>query len=247
MNFLKRNWHVVLGCVIAPLVVLVGALWANSKGYIEIDDFTLSKLLVPAEQETEPPMPTVVTDTFPPLVDILPEIGISDFVVQVVNYTDKRVLEGFGVVVSHKGKTFVLTSRTIFSEGKGCVLVNGKPASIIVEDDIWELVALRVYEGDFPALELDNQEGLSSGFDIVTDTRYQATWVRNARSSKSPRNAKKNWLILTGAPNPSCGAPIFSDDALTGLVIGQGSTNPGETIAVNLATIFKLLEKTNEN
>lgn len=231
MSFLKRNWR----CCFA--IILFGCGVAGILFNTPDDDIS-------ADRETEPPVPTIVTDTFPPLVDILPEISISDFVVRVVNYTDTKVLEGFGVVVSYRNKTFVLTSRTIFSNGKGCVLVNGKPASIIVEDEIWELVVLCVYEGSFPALELGNDEGLASGFDIVTDTRYPATWVRSARSHKSPRSSHQNWIILTGAPNPSCGAPIFTGDILTGLVIGQSNTTPGEAIAANKAIILKLLEKT---
>jgi hypothetical protein len=240
MSFLKRNWLVVL------LIALLGAFLLDYAKIIDIDEITLPKLLEEKgePQETEPPVPVVInTDTFPPLVDVLPDISVGDFIVRVVNYTDEKVLEGFGVVVAYGDKSFVLTSRTIFSNGKGCVLVNGLPAGVVIEDEVWELVALRVYEGDLPALELDATESPEGGLDIVTDDRYPATVLRDVRSKKSYRNAPSHWMILTGAPLPSAGAPIFTGDTLSGLVIGRGTTNPGETIAAKKDIILKLLEK----
>jgi len=244
MNFLKRNQFKLIALVSFAVLTL------DVVGIVDLNkmDFDLSGLKIPfiSQNDSEPPLPPadykIPNQGNLPFVDVAPEINASDSIVTVTNYTKGVTLSGYGVVIEHKGSTFVLTSRTILSKGIGNVTVNDLPAGVVAKDEIWELALLRIYKGKVPAIKF-RPFGGEGDIEVVTDKSYPVTVKRHARSSKSPRTSHQNWLILEGAPDACSGAPIFTGDTITGLVIGQSTRISTETIAANKVAILKLLER----
>jgi len=243
MNFLKQN-RLVLILILALILALVVNTSGIKDQIIPLLDNAVAYFT--QDSNSEPPLPPddykIPDQRNLPLVDVAPEISVSDSIVTVTNYMKGITLSGYGVVIKHKGNTFVLTSRTILSKGVGNVTVNDLPAGVVAEDEIWELALLRIYKGDVPAIEL-RPFGGEGDIKVITDRGYPVTVKRHARSSKSPRTAHQNWLILAGAPDACSGAPIFTGDTITGLVIGQSTRISTETIAANKVAILKLLER----
>ncbi len=157
----------------------------------------------------------------PPTPDApIPVVTLNDSIVRVVCHTRVGVLSGYGIVVTHAGEEFVLTSRMLFN-GNGPVLVNGVEARVLLQDDVCELVALGI-DTNLPGVSLeDAPEGELS---VYGETITKVTKGRAINPA---------WFFLKDIPaDKITGAPLIVDETVVGLVIGRSQTNDDVAIGV---------------
>jgi hypothetical protein len=187
-------------------------------------------------EQTEPPVPSL------PSVEVSPETHIGDYVVRVENHTKDGAVSGLGVLVEYEDEIYVLTSRMIFAESVGGILVNSFPASVVAEDKVGQIIALRVYT-QHPLLGLDliASEPEAELTVVTVGPIYPIEAGRSIRPLGSSRSAKAEWMVTKGLPSVA-GAPVFSWDTLVGLVIGVSQWRDTETIVAKSSLLVKLLE-----
>jgi hypothetical protein len=218
------------------VILFVGMVVGNLVHIAELG-FPMTTQDEPVTQSTEPPVPD---EMLLPAVDVPELVNPQDYVVRVTNYRTKKV-QGYGVSVTYEGTPLVLSSKMIFDEGIGGIMVYEMAAWSVGTDEIYKAIALGVFTvgNTLPAIELTQQD-CAGTVTIVTNETMSAKLLRATNPAGSPRGSAKDWFILSGVTKPCAGAPVFINESLVGVVVGRNANREGEVIMMGTETLIKL-------
>jgi len=184
-----------------------------------------------------------ITDGPPPAIFNPVQIDNSptpaDCVVHVSAWNGNKRTYGYGVVVTHEGETFVLTSAMIFTEDYEVVTVDTKDTSQEVEmkykSEVVGLVALTGVEG-LPSIDTNVDPTIPPDVEVMVGTRLAMTAER----------LNDYWIVLDRElPRDSAGMPVNHFGSLVGVVVGLCSDNT-QAIMCGNAGLKWFCDKVNE-
>jgi hypothetical protein len=180
----------------------------------------------------EPPLPVVIERESP---------TIEDCIVNVYAIEDGQRRYGKGVVIEHKGITFVLTSQMIFvGNFEEIGLEFGENwtvrGELLSTDSVWGLAAIAC------------EPGFNEGYEISEAPNLPPWTESNATTEKGQTPVKvlaythDNWFLVTGIDENYVGAPLVNGKDITGIIIGVNSADTQQAIVAGNRAINEFVD-----
>ena len=152
--------------------------------------------------------------------------GVIDCVVEVSAYHGDKRSYGYGVVVTHGGDTFVLTSTMLFTEECDFVTITKDGIEIEVEAPYKNTAAgLVALTGDisYPSIRLNDYPNIPPGVAVKV-----VGWLSNVYTAE---HLNEYWILLDAKlPVDSAGMPVMQNHQLVGVIVGICITDDTQAI-----------------